>query len=99
MRIAAEATPLPSIPYVVLSKGMPFGLEGDTPGFTIEELESAWSAAQNQLALLLPNTPHETVADSAHYIQLQRPDIVIAAVEAVIGAVRAGESSAATPIP
>ena len=34
-----RSTPLPSVPYVVLSKGMPFGLEDDPPGFTVEEFE------------------------------------------------------------
>ena len=99
MRGAAEATPLPDIPYVVLSKGLPFGLEGELPGFTIDELEFAWAAAQDQLAMLLPDTPHDTVADASHYVQLQRPDIVIAAVEAVIEAVRTGEPLAASPTP
>ena len=32
LRDATGATPLPAIPYEVLSKGEPFGLEGDTPG-------------------------------------------------------------------
>jgi len=99
MRIAAEATPLQNIPFVVLSKGLPFGLEGELPGFTIEELESAWVAAQDQLAMLLPNTPHETVTDASHYVQLQRPDVVIAAIKSVIEAVRTGDPVAGSPTP
>lgn len=95
LRKATGATPLPDIPYVVLSKGQPFGLEGDTPGFTDDQLETAWTAAQADLAALLPDTPHETVADSSHYIQLQRPDLVIAAIEQVVDEVRL----AATPTP
>lgn len=92
---AAQQNPLPDVPYVVLSKGQPFGLEGETPGFTIDELETAWAAAQNDLASLLPGTPHITVSGSAHYIQLQRPDLVTAAIDEVVAEVRL---AAATPI-
>ncbi len=99
MRSAAATTPLPSVPYFVLSKGMPFGLEDNTPGFTVEEFEAAWVAAQNELAMLLPGTPHEVVADSSHYIQIQRPDVVIAAAEAVIESVRTGDPLIASPTP
>jgi pimeloyl-ACP methyl ester carboxylesterase len=95
LRDAAAASPLPAIPYEVLSKGQPFGLEGDTPGFTIDQLETAWPEAQADLAALLPGTEHVTVADSSHYIQLQRPDLVIAAIEQVVDEVRLE----ATPTP
>jgi pimeloyl-ACP methyl ester carboxylesterase len=95
LRDAAGASPLPPIPYEVLSKGQPFGLEGDTPGFTIDQLETAWPEAQTDLAELLPDTPHFTVAGSSHYIQLQRPDLVIAAIAQVVDEVR----MEATPIP
>ncbi len=99
MRLAAASTPLPNVPYVVLSKGMPFGLEDNPPGFTVDELEAAWAAAQAELALLLPGTPHEIVADSSHYIQIERPDVVIAATEEVIESVRTGEPLLASPTP
>lgn len=85
---ATEQTPLGQIPYFVLSKGQPFGLQGDTPGFTVDQLETAWTEAQLQLARLLPNTPHFTVSDSAHYIQLQRPELVTAAILQVVDEVR-----------
>lgn len=88
LRKAASAAPLPSIPFEVLSKGQPFGLQGDTPGFTIDQLETAWTAAQADLAALLPDTPHFTVSDSAHYIQLQRPELVAAAILQVVDEVR-----------
>jgi pimeloyl-ACP methyl ester carboxylesterase len=88
---AVEQTPLPAIPYVVLSKGQPFGLEGETPGFTVEQLETAWASAQAELAALLPDTPHFTVSDSSHYIQLQRPELVVAAIMQVVDEVRMAE--------
>ncbi len=89
LRDAASATPLESIPYEVLSKGQPFGLEGDTPGFTIDQLETAWPEAQADLAALLPDTPHFIVEDSSHYIQLQRPELVAAAILQIVDEVRA----------
>lgn len=95
LKAAVARSPLRSIPYAVLSKGEPFGLQGDAPGFTVDQLESAWPAAQADLAALLPGTVQITVADSSHYIQLQRPDLVIAAIEQVVAEVR----RAATPIP
>jgi len=70
LRDATGATPLPAIPFEVLSKGEAFGLEGDTPGFTIDQLETAWPEAQADLAALLPDKTHFTVSDSSHYIQL-----------------------------
>lgn len=88
LRDAARASPLPDMPYEVLSKGQPFGLQGDTPGFTIDQLETAWTGAQADLAALLPDTPHFTVSDSSHYIQLQRPELVTAAILQVVDEVR-----------
>lgn len=85
---ATARTPLPAIPYIVLSKGQPFGLQGETPGFTIEQLETAWTRAQDDLANLLPDTPHLTVSDSSHYIQLQHPELVTAAVMQIVDEVQ-----------
>lgn len=93
MREAAAAVPLRPLPMIVLSKGQPFGLPADLPGFSADALETAWKLAQTDLAALLPGTPHITVADSSHFIPLQRPDVVIEAIEHVVAAVRAGESS------
>jgi hypothetical protein len=96
---AAEQTPLPAVPKIVQSNEQPFGLQGETPGFTIDQLETAWASAQAELAALLPDTPHFTVADSSHYIQLQRPELVIAAIEQVVDEVRMGQEfgPSATP--
>ncbi len=99
VRDATTATALPEVPTVVLSKGQPFGLQGETPGFTVDDLERAWVAAQDRLAASLPGAVHETVPESSHYIQLERPDLVIDAIELVIEAARAGETviPSATP--
>ncbi len=88
LRDATGATPLPAIPFEVLSKGEPFGLEGNTRGFTIDQLETAWPEAQADLAALLPDTPHFTISKSSHYIQLERPELVSAAILQVVDEVR-----------
>jgi pimeloyl-ACP methyl ester carboxylesterase len=85
---AARRTPLLTTPYFVLSKGQPFGLQGQTPGFTIEQLETAWASAQDDLAALQSGAPHFTVSDSSHYIQLQRPELVAAAIMQIVDEVR-----------
>jgi pimeloyl-ACP methyl ester carboxylesterase len=92
LREAATASPLPSVPLIVLSKGQPFGLPDDAPGFSVETFEAAWDAAQADLAALLPGTPHRIIEESSHYIQIERPDLVIKAIDEVVAAVRAGES-------
>ncbi len=95
MRRAAAARPLRSMPLAVLSHGQPFGLAEEQLGFSPDALEEAWSAAQDQLATLAPNAQHVVAADSAHYIQLQEPELVIGAIQQVVEAVR--DSSSVAP--
>ncbi len=88
MRRAAAATPLPSIPLIVISKGQPFGLPAEALGFDPDALESAWGAAQDGLAGLLPDALHLSASDSGHYVQLEQPDLVSDAVQQVVAKVR-----------
>lgn len=101
MREAAASTPLPSIPLVVLSRGQPMAMPGDLPGgLNGELLERAWTAGQADLAGLLPGARHVIARETEHYIQLQQPDLVIAAVRDVVAAVRdPGSWERATPEP
>jgi hypothetical protein len=48
--------------------------------------------AQDKLAKLFPNAKHVTVKDSGHYIQLDRPQLVTAAIVDVVEAVRTGKT-------
>lgn len=88
MRAAAGARPLP---FAVLSKGQPFALPSDLPLGLGDAVERAWQASQDWLAALLPGTRHVVVADSSHYIQVERPQVVVDAVEQVVAAVRSSE--------
>jgi pimeloyl-ACP methyl ester carboxylesterase len=111
VREATEAVPLPlrpqspgvPFPLVVLSRGQPMAMPADLPGgLTGEGLERAWTAEQDRLAALLPDARHVIARESEHYIQLQQPELVIAAVQQVVDAVRDPSSwaiSTSTPSP
>jgi pimeloyl-ACP methyl ester carboxylesterase len=46
------------------------------------------ASAQEQLATLVPDARYAVAAESAHYIQLQQPELVVDAVRRVVEAVR-----------
>jgi hypothetical protein len=50
-------------------------------------LQQAWTAGQNKLAQLLPNT-HRIATMSSHYVQIEAPQLVIE-IRQVIEAARA----------
>jgi hypothetical protein len=65
---------------MVMPPDLPGGLTGDL-------LEHAWTTAQTDLAALLPDARHEIAPESEHYIQLEQPELVIAAIHDVVDAV------------
>jgi pimeloyl-ACP methyl ester carboxylesterase len=84
----AAAQPLPAVPLAVLAQGQSFGLSEDQLGFSPEALQVAWGAAQERLATLVPRARYFVAAESAHYIQLQQPALVIEAIRQVVAGVR-----------
>jgi pimeloyl-ACP methyl ester carboxylesterase len=69
----------------------------ESAGMTREQgdrMRVAWKALHDEEATWSTRSRHELVPDATHYIQLDRPDVVISAVREVVGAVR---SRAATP--
>jgi hypothetical protein len=73
---------------------------GDEPGYRARGpgLERAWQQGQADLAALLPDARHVTATESEQFIQLPQPELVIAAVRAVVDAVRdPGTWELATP--
>lgn len=88
MATAAAAHPLPALPLVVLAHGQPFGVPEAGLGFPPEVLEAAWRSAQERLAMLVPDGRFVIAEESAHYIQMQQPELVIVAVQQVVDAVR-----------
>jgi pimeloyl-ACP methyl ester carboxylesterase len=88
MRRAAAASPLRPMPLAVLAHGQPFGLTEQELGFSPDALETAWRAAEEQLATLVPGASFTVATESSHYIQLQQPELVIQAIRQVVDAVR-----------
>jgi pimeloyl-ACP methyl ester carboxylesterase len=52
---------------------------------------AAWITLQNELATWSTESRHELVRDSAHYIQFDRPEVVVRAVRDVVDSARARE--------
>jgi pimeloyl-ACP methyl ester carboxylesterase len=85
----AGVRPPRRIPFIVLSKGQPFGI----PGRLGRQVDAAWARGGRYLASLQSGTPRIVARSSGHYIQLEQPGLVIHSVRRVIRAVRAGRSS------
>ena len=77
------AVELGEVPLVVLTQA---GLEGD--------LGAAWARYQVGLATLSPNSLHLTATGAGHGIQMEAPNLVVAAVAAVVDA-----ATGAAPLP
>ena len=85
MAQAQADTPLRPMPLVVLSHSLtalnPFGFPPDWP---IAALNRAFDASQDKLAALVPGARHVIASRSGHYIQLDRPKLVIDAIRSVV---------------
>ena len=84
--MAALPHDLGDLPLTVVSRGRVDG----PPGATLEdlaELEQAWGELQVDIAGLSSDARHVVAEDAGHYVQLERPDLVVSAVEAMLGRV------------
>ena len=81
-------------PLVVLTAGKPIPPDAlKSLQLTVEQgrqIQTVWKGLHDEEASWSHHSRHEVVPDSTHYIQLDRPDVVIAAVREVVGDVRAG---------
>lgn len=103
LRDAVAERPLPPLPLVVLTHGVPVSAELPPelksqlpPDFPWDELEWVWQELQAELADLTPGARQVFATESGHYIQVQQPRLVIDAIREVVEAVR-DPSSWATP--
>jgi pimeloyl-ACP methyl ester carboxylesterase len=55
-----------------------------------ERRTAIWNAMQDEEAAWSSRSQHTIVPDATHYIQFDRPDVVIGAVQAVVDSVRVG---------
>ncbi len=87
---------LGNIPLIVLSHD-PDKPSNDLPPDLAKPVNAAWEKMQEELAHLSTRGTQMIAKNSAHYIQLDRPDVVIEAVRAVVQQVRQSEpNSSAT---
>ncbi len=96
---AAAAQPLRPIPLFVLTQGKPFDLSPwqPLPSDFPAALNSAWHTGQDALATLAPSAKHKIATKSAHYIQIQEPQLVIDAIKQVVEAVRSPSTWTTAP--
>lgn len=85
MREAAVASPLRSMPLIVLTHGQPFDWGPDFPAAALEDL---WPPLQEDLASLVPDARLVVAEESGHFIQVQQPGLVTEAIRQVVEAVR-----------
>ena len=86
LRQAADAGTLGDRPLVVLTAG---NLRRPSMSqSTAVKFRSTWLKLQTELAALSTNSVQQTVEGAHHYIQLAKPDAVVAAVQDVLTAVR-----------
>jgi len=94
LEVAGQHRQLANRPLVVLTAMAPTPEAVlKTAGLTREQgdrMRVAWKALHDDEATWSTQSRHELVPDATHYIQLDRPDVVIRAVREVIGAVRNG---------
>ncbi len=91
------APPVRPVPMVILTADLPPISMVDVksgafpPAVTLEFVAALWSAqmvAQERLGRLFPGARHITNPNSRHYIHLEQPQVVVAAIRDVVDAVR-----------
>jgi pimeloyl-ACP methyl ester carboxylesterase len=79
VRAARQATPsYGKLPLIVLSKD-----DSQDQSAQGKQLAATWDALQQDLASLSSNSQHSVAQHSGHYVQLDRPDLAIAAIQSV----------------
>lgn len=82
---AAGPGTLGPFPVVVLSRGVAEPLPGRAPA-EVEADEQIWRELQRDLAARAPAGSHIVAERSGHYIQLQQPELVVAAIRQIVSA-------------
>jgi pimeloyl-ACP methyl ester carboxylesterase len=90
---AATAGKLGDMPLAVLSED-PDKPQPDLPEDLIKPASDAWQQMQKELARLSTRSTHVIAKNSGHFIQFDRPDIVIEAVRKVVDQERQAQSAA-----
>jgi pimeloyl-ACP methyl ester carboxylesterase len=83
---------LGDMPLAVLSHD-PGAPEPDIPADLLKPVNDAWEQMQDELAQLSTRSTHVTAKNSGHYIQIDRPELVIEAVRNVVDQARQIQSA------
>jgi pimeloyl-ACP methyl ester carboxylesterase len=89
MRQAQTDAPLHRMPFVFLSLPT-VELPATWRSEAIEAVQRMYLATQRRLAKLVPGARHVVAARSGHYIQIDRPGLVVKSIRSVVRSVRAG---------
>lgn len=86
VRQARRDAPMRPMPLVVLAHGIPFG--APFPGWPSDRMEGVMLGLQEDLATLVPGARLVVATESGHDIHQDQPELVIAAIQEVVEAVR-----------
>jgi len=89
---AATVRSLGDLPLAVLSHD-PEVPEPEVPADLVKPMNDAWEEMQDELAHLSTRGTRTVAKNSSHYIQIYRPDLVIAAIRGVVDQARQERSS------
>jgi pimeloyl-ACP methyl ester carboxylesterase len=81
-QVKVASTPL-SMPLIVLTAARPPEILQKLQ-FPVEDYIAIWMQLQKELVKLSPNAKHVVIEDSGHYINLDRPDVVVKAIQQAI---------------
>jgi pimeloyl-ACP methyl ester carboxylesterase len=87
---------LGDIPLVVLSHD-PGTPQPDLPEDLVKPTNDAWQKMQTELGQLSTRSTQVIAKNSGHYLQLDRPDVVIEGVRNIVGQVRASSAPGSQP--
>ena len=88
MREARSAGPLRSMPLIVLTHGRAADPGERPPGWPLAEEERIWTGLHDEIVRLVPGARRIVAEASGHDIHQEQPDLVVAAILAVVAAVR-----------
>lgn len=87
---------LGDLPLAVLSRD-PDSPQPDLPEDLVKPFNDVWAQMQDELARLSTRSTHVVARNSGHYIQLDRPDLVIEAVRAIVQQVSGSSDNKKAP--
>jgi len=87
-----RSTPsLGSMPLIVVSRD-PDKLAEGMPAKLSKEINQTWEPLQQELVRLSSNSSRMVAKDAEHYVQIDRPDVVIEAVRKIVDQCRAAQA-------